>query len=83
MTYGLYCIRDKYTTFMAPALDQNDESAKRGFGFAINNNQEFSYSPADFDLYKVGEFDTVSGQIVAEVPIKFISNGMEVFNEKS
>lgn len=83
MIYGLYAIRDKYTTFLSPALDQTNESAKRNFGFAVNNNKEISYAAADYDFYKVGEFDSISGKVTPADPIEFICNGVEVFNEKS
>lgn len=83
MKYDVYSIRDKYTGFMSPMLDQSDDAAKRNFAYAVNNNPGvMNYSPADFDLYKVGSFDTKSGDIKGCV-IEFICNGMEVFNEKS
>lgn len=84
MKYYLYSIRDKYRSFMQPMMDTSKEAAKRGFGVAINNGpQELGYAPSDFDLYKVGEFDSDSGEIKAVTPIEFICNGMEVFDEKS
>ena len=83
MIYNLYSIRDKYRGFMQPALDLTDEASKREFGSSLNNSPlGMGYAPADFDLYKVGTFDSISGRIDSVAPIEFICNGMEVFNEK-
>lgn len=82
MIYTLYAIRDKFQGFMSPQPDQSDESAKRNFAFAINNNPGImGFAPADFDLFAVGSFDSQSGK-VTEIVQQFICNGQEVFNEK-
>lgn len=82
MIYYLYAIRDKYRGFMQPAMDVDDNAAKREFSFAINNNPGImNFNPADFDFYKIGEFDNASGEVKSIVP-EFICNGVNVFNEK-
>lgn len=83
MTYSVYAIRDKYTGFMMPTVDMNDDSGKRNFGYGINNNPSLNYSPADFDFYRIGTYDSKTGEIRPVQPIEFICNGLEVFNEKS
>lgn len=83
MTYSVYAIRDKYTNFMSPAIDMNDDSAKRNFAFAINNNPGvMNFAPADYDFYRIGVFDSKTGDIRPVQPIEFICNGNEVFNAK-
>lgn len=83
MIYPVMSIRDKYTTFMAPTIDQTVEASKRGFAYAINNNPGImQFQPSDYDLYQVGTFDSVTGRIEPVEPIQFICNGVEVFNEK-
>lgn len=83
MNYKIFAIRDKYTSFMSPAVDINEEAAKRNFAYAINNNPGvMNFAPSDYDLYQIGTYDSESGVIDALVPIKFVCNGMEVFNEK-
>lgn len=83
MKYSLYAIRDKYRGFMQPAMDMDDNAAKREFAIAINNSpQGMGYAPRDFDFYKVATFDNVSGRVDPVDPIEFICNGQEVFNEK-
>lgn len=83
MVYAIYSIRDKYTGFMSPMVDQSDDAAKRNFAYAINNNPGvMNFSPADFDLYKIGTFDSMKGIIDSIGVAEFICNGSEVFNEK-
>ncbi len=83
MTYSVYCIRDKYTGFMSPAIDMNDDSAKRNFAYAINNNPGvMNFAPVDYDFYRVATFDSKTGDLRPVQPIEFICNGNEVLNEK-
>lgn len=83
MIYPVFSIRDKYTSFMSPTVDQSKEAAKRNFAYAINNNPGImNFTPSDFDLYQIGVFDSESGKIAPTEPIEFICNGVEVFNEK-
>ena len=65
MKYGLYSVRDQKVGFMPPLTDQSEQSAIRGFAFAINNPENImNFSPKDFDLYKVGEFDADKGVLI-------------------
>lgn len=41
-----------------------------------------NFSPSDYDFYRVGTFDSKTGELRPVVPIDFICNGNEVFNEK-
>ena len=64
MKYGLYSVRDEKVGFLPPLTDQSEQSAIRAFAFAINNPENImNFSPKDFDLYKVGEFDSIKGVI--------------------
>lgn len=84
MLFSLYCIRDKYTGFMSPTVDMNDDSARRNFAYAINNNPGvMNFAPSDYDFYRVATFDSKTGDVRPVQPIEFICNGNEVFNEKS
>ena len=62
----------------------NDDAAKRDFAYAVNNNPGvMNFSPADYDLYRVGTFDSLNGDIKSEKVCKFIVNGREVmFDEE-
>lgn len=81
MKQPLYCIRDVKVGFMAPTPDMSDQSAIRNFSYAINGDGIMNYSPKDFDLYKVGEFDTDTGQIDSCLP-DLIVNGISVYGDK-
>lgn len=58
-----------------PQCDQSDASAIRGFSFGINGQDGMmNFSPKDFDLFKIGEFDVDKGIIVGyEAPLLIVS----------
>lgn len=86
MKYGIYVVRDNKTEFLTPNFDVNDESAIRNFSYAINNgNSIMGFSPADFDLYKIGYFDASKGLLDKSdfaVP-EFVISGNSVFGVRS
>ena len=78
----MFSIRDTKTGFTPPTCDQSEQSAIRGFGFAVNNREGvMNYAPKDFDLFKVGEFDSDTGEIVSCMP-EFIVNATSLIGEK-
>lgn len=83
MIIKVYAIKDKLQGFLTPTCNVNDECAKRDFAFALNNNPGImNFSPKDYDLYRIGEYNSDSGEIDKTLPI-FICSGIEVFaNEK-
>lgn len=81
MIYPMYSIRDNKVGFMPPTCDQSDQSAIRNFAFAINGDGLMNYSPKDFDLFKVGEFDSEKGEIKSCMP-KNICDGISVYGAK-
>lgn len=60
----IYSVRDINVGFNAPFVDINDEVAKRGFAYAVNNTDMIGFRPSDFDLFCIGEFDKDKGMIV-------------------
>lgn len=79
-------VRDNCAGRYSPlALEQNIQTAKRGFRNAIindQNNPESLYftNPGDFDLYLLGEFDFDNG-IVDAIEPECIYKGSTVMNE--
>lgn len=70
MKYPIYSIRDAKVGFMTPTLDQNDAAAARNFEHAILNADSLMNShPADYSLYRIGDFDTESGAITGCMPV--------------
>lgn len=78
-TYPLYCYRDLKAGFMYPQVDMNDDTAKRGFAFAVNKNEGvMNFQPKDYELYRVGEFNVEKGTIESYTPV-LICTGVEVY----
>lgn len=67
----LITVQDLKTCFTGVTMDYNDESAIRGFRIAIENDLgSMAKSPADFRLWKIGEFDQEIGKLVSyDVPV--------------
>lgn len=73
MDYGIYSILDAKTGFLSVSLDQNDASAQRNFAHACKRTDSLFFThPNDYDLYKVGKFNSDSGVIEPIVPPKHI-----------
>ena len=69
MKYPIYSIRDSKVGFMTPTIDQNDASAARNFEHAVMNSASLMNShPGDYALYRIGEFDSESGDIFGCMP---------------
>lgn len=93
MKYGVYCILDLKSGWLSPTVDINDQVALRNFAYAVQHNALFSDFASDYSLYKIGDFDTVSGDIVnlphvflADAPTSSrksysVSEGVEVNHE--
>lgn len=69
MKYGLYAMRDSATRqFLSITTDVNNDVAMRNFDFAMMNNAQLKFRPSDFALYRIGVYDTESGNIEVEQP---------------
>lgn len=76
MKTGLYSIRDLKSNFAPPVAISNDQVAKRWFGTRVNEDITMKYEPGDFDLYKVGEYNTETGEIT-HIAGELLCNGKE------
>lgn len=82
MTIGIYSMKDLKVGYGPVFPEQNDNTAKRLFGTQMNAaNSIQSFSPADFQLFKLGEYDTESGIITPCEPILLL-DGYNVVKEK-
>lgn len=69
MIYSIYAIRDLKVGFLSLTVEQNDAVALRNFEHAKLNAQSLMHShPADFELFKLGTYDTDNGSIVPCLP---------------
>lgn len=84
MIFGVYCIRDHLSGFQTPVLEQNDAVALRNFAQAVADfsrnpgRSVMQFRPADFDFFKLAEFDSETGKfILPDVPV-LIASGLSV-----
>ena len=77
MTVNLYAVRDVKSTYMSPVVGSNDAQAMRAFRAGMRSVPEFEVSPADFELYRIGEYNNESGLISPTIPPVWICSGSE------
>lgn len=78
MVYNVYSVQDVKTTFFSPTLDLNDEAAKRNFELMlVDAKGVMKLNPADFRLYRVGEFNVSTGELSRSIVPEFIAGGEE------
>lgn len=79
MKFGVYSIRDALTGFLTPTVDYNDFSATRNFRHAIlTPGSLYDTAAKDYDLYRIGEFDSDTGLIIPVTPVEQVANGLSV-----
>lgn len=79
MKYPIFSYRDVKVGFLPPQCEQSEQAAVRGFAYAINSKDGImNFSPKDFDLFKVGEFDTDNGQVTSCIP-ELVVSGTSVY----
>lgn len=67
MIQGIYVVKDEKVGFLQVMQDSNDATAMRNFEFAMTKaDSMYSANKADFRLYKLGTFDTLTAEIVLE-----------------
>lgn len=77
------CIRDVLIGFGNPMFSLNEAVAKRDFASMVNDdnrNAQVSFAPSDFELYKLGTFDTETGHFDLEELPQLLVRGNQVFN---
>ena len=65
MIKNIYSIRDKFTGYMAPMVEDNDYTAMRNITHAMKSDVMcgLNAKPSDFTLNYLGTFDTETGEI--------------------
>ena len=82
MINGLYVIKDEKVGFLQVQQDTNDLTAKRNFNFAMTQPDTLYYNNRkDFSLWKVGTFDTVTGEVILEDSLSLVLRAEDLFNE--
>lgn len=79
MMLNVYSIRDVRSGFLTPTVDQNDYIAARNFANAIMESHGVLFTHAsDFQLFRIGEFDSDKGVLIPAQLHELISDGAEV-----
>lgn len=76
--YGIYTIKDVLTkSFTGITLFLSQEEAERSFSSQVNSIQIWKDNPNDFELWRVGEYDTETGSVGVseEFPVEKIGSG--------
>lgn len=80
MIYPVYSVRDLKGDFYAPRIDQSDASCIRWFSMTVNTPETMTnFAPSDFQLFKIGEFDSVTGRLTPLDLPQLLTSGLDVF----
>jgi hypothetical protein len=79
MKLCVYSMRDLKSDFMAPNFSTNDAVAVRSFESAIEQSHDVLFTHrSDFQLFRIGSFDTETGHIDSEELPVLIADGKDV-----
>lgn len=79
MKYNVYSVRDVLNGFGSPICDFNDKTAIRNFRSAFRNGS--SVDPRDYDLFRIGSFDTDSGELIPETSMVLVFRGVDCIRD--
>lgn len=79
---NLYAIRDVKVGFGAPVLRDNDALVMRDFSLLVNSPGIHHDCPKDFSLYRIGQFDEVSGALYPEIPVVLVCEATDVLRKE-
>lgn len=82
MIFGVYSIRDTKSGFLQPTVDVNDLCAIRNFEAAVQAGPQslFFTHPEDYELFKIGQFDSDSGLISSVSPSEFLISAVSILS---
>ena len=79
MKYSVYAMRDLKSGFLTPTVDQNDAMAARNFASSIQHSEGVLFThKSDFQLYRIGAYDTDLGVINPEDFPVLVADGKDV-----
>lgn len=73
----VYAMRDRMVGFLNPTFESSDAIALRSFKFAVEQTPFLFSNASDYDLYKIGVFHPVSGQIDQITPPQFLAHATD------
>lgn len=79
LVYPICAIRDALSRFYPCTVEETTRAAVRNFSMAVNGaSGAISFSPGDFTLFHVGNFNCEKGTIEPVSPIVQLASGLEV-----
>ena len=81
MMFSVYAVRDSLLGFGMPLLRDNDAVASRSFEYDINHTDVYNTRPQDYQYYRIGMFNTETGELVPESPT-LIASAIDFIKEK-
>lgn len=84
MIYPVYALRDAAAhAFLAPALNSSDESARRDLARTVASDTTgmIGFKPSDFDLYRIGTYDSETGLLSPLSPVVLVVNAAALVGE--
>lgn len=80
MKFPIYSIRDRKSAYGMPILDTNDDTVKRTVYYQAMRDPIMNLHPNDYDIYKIGDMELDSGELIPCQPI-FIVCLRDIVNE--
>lgn len=84
MIYPVYALRDNAAhAFLAPTLNSSDDAARRDLARAVSTDTSgmIGFKPSDFDLYRIGSFDTETAAMTPMSPIVLVVNAAALLGD--
>lgn len=80
----MYAMRDiKAEEYSVPFFADSDAIAMREVDYLVNYEQTMlSAYPADYEMYVVGEYDTVSGEVIEVFPYRLVCRCAELVRKE-
>ena len=79
MKFGVYAMKDNLSGFLTPTFEVNDDVAMRNFAYAVSHKDTLLYAEKkDFDLYKIGEYDSETGHLEPLESVNMLMQGSAV-----
>lgn len=75
MKTELYEMRDKLSGYTTPIPFTKKEIAMRYFKEQVKNTITVKTTPSDFEMYKVGEFDSDTGKVTMLENYELVAKG--------
>lgn len=81
MVHNIYSIRDTFTGFGPIFMESSDPVAVRSFRFALSKKDTPMFTDSkDFDLMRLGTFDTETG-VISPIPAVTVCSAASIRKE--